>query len=256
MSNNNFNNKSNEVVPTTVTTKANIQLSISEWTGTVTSSQIENYLQTKINEVVKRRNDVNIPIECYALQFNKTFAPLMVVLPLSTISGSRNNTNTSNFNVPKVFDNSNNGQLSKNRTISLDSSVSKALSPYLYNKTDVLNFKHPQARQRLKISRQQSQQLIVYSKPRITKFNGNSKKVVILAVDPLKILYDMLKIPGDNRRFTYDITKVNKSTGGKCEYYIKRYLIDSEKAVMGGLNISQELSRMVMIDTTHNKRKH
>lgn len=237
-----------------VTTTANIQLEISEWKCDITSDDIENFLQSKIDAIVDKAGGTRVPVEVRSMQYNKIYAPIVLMLPTTVISGRGKRFDDNQFkNIPATFARGMSNPKS-GKSILLNSSVTKAISPYTYKKHDIASMEDPKERSKLQLSRQQLIQIKSFSKPKMKKAQGGREYVIVI-LDCLKIIQDMLLIQGDNRRYDFEVMKVNKHSSGRCLYKVIRYIPDNlNKNFSGGYDLDNELSRMFMIGR-HNGRK-
>lgn len=252
-SSNGGNNYNNSV--RSVTTNANIQLETSEWKCDVSSEDIEQFLQNKIDAITDKSNGARIPVEVRAMQYNKIYAPIVLMLPSSVIVGRGKKDKGGNQfnNIPATFARGMNNPKS-GKSILLDSSVAKAIKPYIYQKYDIAAMEDPKVRSKLQLSRQQLIQIRSFSKPKLKKAQGGREYVIIL-LDCLKILQDMLVVQEDNRRFDFSVDKVNKHSSGRCIYKVTRFIPDNfNKNFNGGYNLDNELSRMFMVGSRNNKK--
>lgn len=201
-------------------TRAGIEPSQTSLPFTITTEQVRDYLQKKLDIVVNKGlpEDSKISINVYTTEAGVNFLPFVVILPEE--AENRDSAKASN-NIPMIF---NTKEIEK--TVKLKDPIYKLFSSYAYNKKDKEAFFSDDWRRIRRVSRNTSSMLKQLSEPK--KVNIRNASCIALLVDPIRVFHDMLIMQNDNRDFMVEIVKWQKIRSGEYRYDIKR-VINSKK---------------------------
>lgn len=241
--NNNVDSKNNDsdgINMMVCETRAGIQPSMRELPFSITTSEVEDYLQRKLNAVVNGmrqhglyKGDDDIDVRVITVELGSNFIPFTVVLPTSVLKDSnvrRPNNEASVFN-PKDSDN----------TAAIYDSIAKMFSSYTYDKNDSEAFFSADWRRARGVSNTASATLKRNYRPRVQRF-GNMEAVTFL-IDPIRVFHDMLRIEGNNANYRIEITDWQKLRTGEFRYDMLRIINKSKKNKKGGNDIADAVNR-------------
>lgn len=221
-------------------TRAGITPSEQELPFSVTTSQVEEYLQRKLNVVVNgmRQNGFyhgeDIDVRVITVELGSKFIPFTVVLPMNVLKDKRkqrrNNDEPSVFN-PKDSDG----------TVAIHDSIAKMFSSYTYDKSDGEAFFSADWRRARGVSTTTSALLKRNRVPRVQKFGGNMEMVTFL-IDPIRVFHDMLMMDNNNANFMIEIDNWQKLRSGEFRYDMRR-VVRKKKGKKGGNDIADEINR-------------
>lgn len=226
-----------------INTKAGIRPDENELPFTIKTSDVEKYLQNKVDAVVNKIGGDEVTISVYSTEVGKAFIPFMVVLPTSVMKNGKKQ--AQNKSIPRIFlsgGDEDNGEVSAN----MRDEFYQIFSPYVYSKVDESAFFSEDWRRARKVNRDTSPVLKRYRTPRISRINQGKEPVVMLMIDPLRIFHDMLTIPDDNRAFKPEITGWRRIQDGEFIYQMRRVLNKNNKKKYK-YTIMDELNRKLRI---------
>lgn len=186
----------------------------------ITTGDVQNYLQHKINCVLKavaNKNGTeteNIEVNVYSTESGSKFVPFMVSLPMNALkdnSKQHKRKGAAIFNVK-----------SEDGTAQLKDELFNLLKNYAYNDRDYNAFGSTDWQNMRGVGRESAYRLQNFLIPRITNMNGNRDQTVLLLVDPLRVFHDMLQIEGDRSEFYVEIVSWKKQETGKFRYNVRR----------------------------------
>lgn len=204
----------------------------------VTTSEVEEYLQGKVNVALKDQGHMNIQV--LTIQPGKKFAPLMIFFPESASNSGRPQGGNNELSVFKGENAS---------KIQLDQRLYKAISPYVFNKEDENAFFSADWRRRVGVAANMSQTLKAYRKPHLQKFQNGKIKLIGVMLDPVRIFHDMLSAENyedaKRERFCVFIEKIEKIKNANVTYTVTREKADGHSGRNKDLQdiLSTELSR-------------
>ena len=234
--NRNDNRNNNEVI---YKTRAGIVPSEQELPFSITTSQVEEYLQRKLNVVVNGMrqngfyNGEDIDVRVITVELGSKFIPFTVVLPMNVLKDKRkqrHNDEPSIFN-PKDSDG----------TVAIHDSIAKMFSSYTYDKSDGEAFFSADWRRARGVSTTTSAVLKRNRMPRVQKFGGNMEMVTFL-IDPIRVFHDMLMMDNNNANFMIEIDNWQKLRSGEFKYDMRR-VVRKKKGKKGGNDIADEINR-------------
>ena len=207
----------------------------------ITTSDAENYLQSKVNGIVQSmraagKNIGDVEVGLYTTEPGTKFLPFVVSLPTSVLAsegkGRRNANELSIFN-PKDDD---------NHGVDLKEEFHNLFRIYTYNKQDEAAFFSQEWRRLRGVSRTTSAKIKEMRLPKILEFSGNQKCVTFM-LDPVRLFHDMLVIEGDNRPFFIEIEHWQRQGQGQYRYDIIRRIGKGKKKYED--NRAAEINRML-----------
>lgn len=208
-----------------VNTKAGIRPDENELPFSISTHQVEEYLQKKVNAVVNRIGEEDVQIQVYSTEAGKAFIPFMVILPTSVMKNGKNK--SQDKSIPRIF--LGGVETQEDTSANMKEEFYKVFSPYIYSKTDEAAFFSEDWRRARKVNRDTSPILKRYRTPRVSKFNNGKETVVMLMIDPMRVFHDMLTIPDDNRQFKPEVTGWRKVQDGDFIYQMRRVLNKNNK---------------------------
>ena len=211
-------------------TRAGIQPSEQELPFSITTADVEQYLQRKLNVVVNgmRQNNQysgdDIDVKVVTMEMGSKFIPFTVVLPMSVLKDKKRQPKNelSVFN-PKDSD----------ATVPIYDPIAKMFSSYTFDKADGDAFFSQDWRRARGVSTNNSAVLKSNRLPKIRRFNhGNMEKVIFL-IDPIRVFHDMLTMDNNPTNFRIEIENWQKIRAGEFRYDMKR-VINKKKGKKGG----------------------
>ena len=224
----------------TYKTRAGIQPSEQELPFNITTTEVEEYLQRKLNAVVNgmRQNGLykgdDIDVRVITVELGSKFIPFTVVLPMNVLKERqkyRPNDEPSIFN-PKDSDG----------TVVIHDPIAKMFSSYTYDKNDGEAFFSADWRRARGVSTTTSAVLKRNRLPRVQKFGGNMEAVTFL-IDPIRVFHDMLMMENNNANFIIEINNWQKLRSGEFRYEMSRVIRNKKKGKKGGNDIAEEINR-------------
>ena len=207
----------------------------------ITTTDVENYLQDKLNTVVaelRQKGEFkgeDPSLEVVSVEMGSKFIPFTVVLPMSIL---RDRVVNKQPNTLEILN-----QKSNDATANIIPAIGKMLSSYTYNKKDCDAFYSPDWRRARGVSHSAASTLKKNVRPTVTRFNnGNMSKVTII-IDPVRIFYDMMFIKNNPADFTVDIYDWQKIRTGEFRYDVYRVRNKKKNKNKGGNNFADELNR-------------
>ena len=209
----------------------------------ITTSDAENYLQSKVNGIVQSmraagKNIGDVEVGLYTTEPGTKFLPFVVSLPTSVLAsegkGRRNANELSIFN-PKDDD---------NHGVDLKEEFHNLFRIYTYNKQDEAAFFSQEWRRLRGVSRTTSGKIKEMRLPKILEFSGNQKCVTFM-LDPVRLFHDMLVIEGDNRPFFIEIEHWQRQGQGQYRYDIIRRIPNGKGKKQYEDNRAAEINRML-----------
>ena len=216
-------------------TRAGLAPNERELPYSITTSDVESYLQGKIDIVANRDGGSGVNVRVYTTEPSKTFLPFVVLLPLDVLeSEGKKNKNQ----VPSIFNTSDD-----TGSANLKKPYYDVFSPYIYNKRDEGAFFADDWRRRCNISRETSPVLKSLRTPKVSSMENGNIRVVSFMIDPLRVFHDMLTIQNDNRSFKVAITGTQKIQTGEYRYDISRIVTKGKGGKKYRDTLANELNR-------------
>ena len=227
---------------TDLTTRSGIMPNEGELPYSITTTNVETYLQDKVNVILNRmaKEDGNYPIKSidvrvYTTEAGKCFLPFIVVLPTDVLNGKR----SKNPDVDAIFN-----QSCEDGSANMRPEFFNLFKSYVYTKDDEAAFFSDDWRRARRVDRSTSSVLKQYRTPKVTNIENGKVQVVSFMLDPLRIFHDMLTMPNDNRSFKVDITKWQKIQSGEFRYEVVR-LINGKNGKKHKHSVADELNRKI-----------
>lgn len=181
----------------------------------ITTSNVETYLQQRVNVVTQSaENKEHVDIKVYTTEPGKYFCPFVVVLPTSVLE---NQNQSSEDDEPSIFTPNKSG-----KRIRLRPEIYHLFKLYIYNEDDEKAFFSNDWKNRTGVRSDASAALKRIRIPSLTNFEGTD--VVMFLLDPLKVFHDMLKYKDDTRAYKISIKSLKKIRSGEYIYGIERSL--------------------------------
>ena len=199
-----------------IKTRAGLQPSNeNELPYSVSTSDVQKYLQEKFDVVMTGLGEDTVQIRVYTTEAGREFFPFVIVMPMEVCAKK----SKSDERFTGVFDN-----LEDSGTTKLLQPVYNLVKSLGYTKDDAAAFFSDDWRRKGGVSRQTSAVLKSLRTPKATNLGGNRVKVIPVLLDPIKVFYDMLKSEDDKRDYHIDINKCIKVRDGEYVYKITRVL--------------------------------
>lgn len=220
-------------------TRAGIQPSEKELPFSITTTDVEEYLQRKLNVVVNgmRQNGFykgeDVELKVITVEMGSKFVPFTVVLPTSVLKDKKRQPKDelSIFN-PKDSDS----------TVIIYEPIMKMFSSYVFDKADGEAFYSADWRRARGVSTTTSATLKRNRLPRVQRLNNGSMERVTFLIDPIRVFHDMLMMENNNANFKIEIENWQKIRSGEFKYDMKR-VVNKNKGKKGGNNFAEELNR-------------
>jgi hypothetical protein len=223
-------------------TRAGIQPSEQELPFSITTADVEQYLQRKLNVVVNgmRQNKLydgdDIEVKVITVEMGSKFIPFTVVLPMDVLK----NKDKSRFirkDEPSIFN-----PKQSDATVIIHEPIMKMFSSYVFDKADGEAFYSADWRRARGVSTTTSAVLKRNRLPRIQKLNNGTMEKVTFLIDPIRVFHDMLMMDNNNANFRVEIENWQKIRSGEFRYDMKR-VINKKKNKKGGSSFADELNR-------------
>ena len=217
-----------------IKTRAGIAPSNKALPFSVTTSEVEEYLQKRVDAMVKASQGKvkGCSVKVYSTESGRNFIPFVVVLPTDIIT---NKTKQTDNDMEYIFN-----QKNEDTNVILDQAYYKLFSSYTFDKNDEEAFFSDNWRRVMGVYKNTSYTLKKLRTPKVTTF-GNTK-VILFMIDPLRVFHDMVVSEDDKRDFLIDINNIKKIETGKFRYDFKREISDSKKGKKYQKTIIEELN--------------
>ena len=220
-------------------TRAGIQPSEQELPFSITTTDVEQYMQRKLNVVVNgmRQNGLykgeDIEVKVITVEMGSKFVPFTVVLPMNVLKDKKRHPKDelSIFN-PKDSD----------ATVNIYDPIMRMFASYVYDKADGEAFYSADWRRARGVSTTTSAVLKRNRLPRVQKLNNGSMERVTFLIDPIRVFHDMLMMENNNANFSINVENWQKIRSGEFRYDIKR-VVNKKKGKKGGNSFADELNR-------------
>ena len=220
-------------------TRAGIQPSEQELPFSITTLDVEQYLQRKLNVVVNgmRQNGQysgeDIEVKIVTVEMGSKFIPFTVVLPMNVLRDKRRHPKDelSIFN-PKDSD----------ATVNIYEPIMKMFASYTFDKADGDAFFSADWRRARGVSTTTSAVLKRNRLPRVQKLNNGSMERITFLIDPIRVFHDMLVMDANNTNFRIEVEGWQKIRSGEFRYDMRR-VINKKKNKKGGQSFADELNR-------------
>lgn len=203
-------------------TRAGIAPNEKELPYSITTHDVEEYLQGKIDVVLNRMASQNgtvkesIDVRVYTTEAGKSFLPFVVILPMDVLE---KRPKKSNKKVPSIFDTK-----GTDGSANMRPELYKLFSAFVFNKDDEQAFFSDDWRRARHVNRETSPVLKGLRTPKVTSMENGRLQVVSFMIDPLRVFHNMLEIEGDTRQFKVDITGWQKMQTGEYRYDVNRVI--------------------------------
>lgn len=184
----------------------------------VTTNQVEKYLQKRVEIVTQSAKIDNVDIKVYTTEPGKHFCPFVVVLPTTVLQDQNQ---SSEDDEPSIFTPN-----KSSKKLRLKPELYHLFKLYIYNEDDEKAFFSNDWRDRTGVRSDASAALKRLRVPALNK-DGDTP-VVMFLLDPLKVFHDMLKYKDDNRQYRITIKSLKKIRTGEFIYGIERSLANSK----------------------------
>lgn len=205
--------------------RANLKPNEAELQYTITTQEVENYIQLKVNAIVaglKRVQEKNgngnsvvdhQPIRVVSMESGKVFLPFLVLLPTSMLQGSNQRKNQNRGNELALFN-----PIDDNTSVRLQDAFFKLFQMYTFSKDDVKLFNSPKWKNDVGLYAKAPTTLRELRMPTVRKIDDGNKYVMFM-LDPIRVFHDMLTGTENAREpFSVNIKSVTKIKGGSFSY--------------------------------------
>jgi hypothetical protein len=221
-------------------TRAGIRPSEKELPFSITTADVEEYLQRKLNVVVNgMRKDSNytgedIEVKVITVEMGSKFIPFTVVLPMSVLTNKRKRQPKEELSIfnPKDSD----------ATVTIYEPIMRMFSSYTFDKADGEAFFSSDWRRARGVSTTTSAVLKRNRVPRVQKLNNGTMERVTFLIDPIRVFHDMLVMDDNATNFRIEIDDWQKIKSGEFRYDMTR-VVSKKKGKKGGNNFADELNR-------------
>lgn len=222
-------------------TRAGLTPNERELPYSITTSDVEQYLQRKVNLALDRdANDSetkDISVRVYTTEAGKSFLPFVVVLPLEALeSGGKK----SHKKIPAIFDTKSNDSEARLKQV-----LYRLFSSYIYTKDDEQAFFSDDWRRSRRVNRETSPVLKSLRIPKVTSVENGNVQIVTFMIDPIRVFHDMLVMPDDQRTFRADITGWQKIQTGEYRYEVTRAIVKGKNGKKYRDTLADELNRKI-----------
>ena len=222
-------------------TRAGISPNEAELPFSITTRQVEDYLQRKLDVVMNRggNGETREPIEVrvYTTEAGKSFLPFVVVLPMDVLEETGKK-NKNKKKMAAIFDTK-----SCEGTSNMRPEYYNLFSSYIYTKDDESAFFSDDWRRARRVNRETSPVLKGLRTPKVTTMNDGALQVVSFMIDPLRVFHDMLKMEGDNRSFKVEVQGWQKIQTGEYRYDVLRAVTKGKRGKKYRDTVADELNR-------------
>lgn len=217
-----------------IKTRAGIVPSNKALPFSVTTSEVEEYLQKRVDSMVNSSNGKipKVNIKIYSTESGRSFIPFVVILPLSILSSV---VKEEDNDIEYIFN-----QKNEDRNVNIHPAYYKLFSSYVYDKNDEEAFFSDAWRRQVGVFKNTSYTLKKLRTPKVMNFSGT--KVILFMIDPLRVFHDMVISEEDKRDFLITITNFKKMETGKFRYDFKREIADSKKNKKYQKTVIEELN--------------
>lgn len=186
----------------------------------VTTRDVEEYLQKRVDAMVKASNEEieRETIKVYTTESSSVFMPFVVVFQPSVLDKKIVEDN----DVEDIF-NPKNGDTS----CRIKMAYYNFFKSYFFTGKDISDFGNVNWRSHKNISRETGSFLYKLSSPKIMTIDKT--KVVVFTIDPLRVFHDMTTRLNDNRPFFIEITGIHKIEGDNFKYNFNREVVNHNK---------------------------
>jgi hypothetical protein len=185
----------------------------------VTTNQVEKYLQQRVDAVCQSAKLNNVEIKVYTTEPGKYFCPFVVVLPTTVL---QNPNAASEDNEPSIFTPNRNDD----KKTRLKGDLYHLFKSYIYNESDAKAFFSSDWRNRTGVRSDAAPALKKLRVPIVNRIDG--VEVVMFLLDPIKVFHDMLRYSNDNRPYKINITTLKKVRSGEFVYGIERSITSNK----------------------------
>lgn len=195
-------------------TRGGARPDISELSYHLSTSEMRNFLQKKLDEIA---DGDQVQIKLISVDIGNNFIPFVAILPSAVlVDDKKENENDDVMKLDIDLDES-----STSKYIKMKEKYFKLVSAYTYNKDERDSFKAENVRKIYGLKPNTAFNLRKLMIPR--KFDKEGDSVIVL-LDPIKLFHSYLSISNDNRPFEVDIVGVKKKGNGEFSYHVKRKL--------------------------------
>lgn len=223
-------------------TRAGINPTETELPFSISTHQVEEYLQKKIDVILNRVSQENgstdkesIDVRVYTTEAGGNFLPFVIILPMEALEEKAKKQNR---NTPSIFN-----AKDADGTASMKPELYKLFSSYIYTKDDESAFFSEDWRRARRVRRETSPVLKSLRTPKVTNMENGRLQVVSFMIDPLRVFHDMLSMKDDNRSFKVDINGWQKMQTGEYRYDVVRVVTKGGKGKKYKDTLADELNR-------------
>ena len=224
-------------------TRAGITPNEAELPFSITTRQVEDYLQRKVDIVMNRganNGETREPIEVrvYTTEAGKSFLPFVIVLPIDALEDTGKKNKNNKKKMAAIFDTK-----SSEGTGNMKPALYELFRSYTYTKEDESAFFSEDWRRARRVNRETSPVLKGLRTPKVTTMNDGNLQVVSFMIDPLRVFHDMLKMEGDNRSFKVEVQGWQKIQTGEYRYDVLRAVTKGKRGKKYRDTFADELNR-------------
>jgi len=238
-------------------TKAGLSPSQNTLTYRISTSDVEKFLQDKMNIVVQKMRDEgyqvyttksdqpeirkyngpNIDVNLIGINMSSVFVPFTVILPMDVIVERKKKKKEE----LSIFD-----PKGSDGTLNLYLPIARLLAAYSYNKEDTKAFFSPDWRRARKIPNSVTPTLKYNATPKVQRVNQGKDEVVTLMLDPIRMFHDMLKMEDNRADFHVEIVDIQRQREGEFLFTVDRVLNKKKKNGKGGRGLVADITRKMM----------
>ena len=222
-------------------TRAGIQPSEKELPFSITTTDVEEYMQRKLNVVVNgmRQNGLwrgdDIEVKVITVEMGSKFVPFTVVLPTNVLKDRKNRQSNDELSIFNPKDN--------DMTANVYEPIMKMFASYVFDKADGEAFYSADWRRARGVSTTTSAVLKRNRLPRVQKLNNGSMERVTFLIDPIRVFHDMLMMDNNNTNFRIEIENWQRIRSGEFKYDMKRVVNNKKGKGKGNNNWIDDLNR-------------
>jgi hypothetical protein len=217
--------------------RAKIMPNTKEVPFTITTPQVETYLQDKFAVVAKGMGVEAPEVAVVTLDAGRRFKPFLIAISTNILENYEND-NSNNKRNERELDMFH-PQENSRETVRLKDPYHKLLRLYTYDKEDGHTFDKNLWRNPMGVKPDAVGILKSLRVPSVSRYANGSIERVTALIDPVRVFHDMLTVESDRRNFFIDIKETSEIRTGEWKYEVLRSVHGSKK---GGSDSTTEIA--------------
>lgn len=187
----------------------------------ITTKMMENYLQSKIDFVVKQNGGEKVTVTANTFPAGSKFYPIILGFPDTILKYKENPYE----GVVSIIDTKSNDKIDYVRD-----DIQNIIKNLQYSDASIKKLFEEETKKLYGISTSNALTMKQFQRTKKLSRNKNDKDgIVCTVIDPLVMFHDMLTWVGDNRKFILSIERIKKIEDGNWEYKVVREIMKSKK---------------------------